>query len=92
MAEDDQDVKPEILQSVIDTFANRLVGLRTQCSTSNELTQSEIRALEVNITFCINYYLLYVNIIMYGMKSFILHIKMFIKIYFNLDKIVFSCF
>ncbi|XKL63629.1 hypothetical protein PGB90_005993 [Kerria lacca] len=46
MAEDDQDVKPEILQSVIDTFANRLVGLRTQCSTSNELTQSEIRALE----------------------------------------------
>lgn len=49
MAEEDQDVKPlEILQSMIDIFAERLVGLRTQCSTSNELTQSEIRTLEVN--------------------------------------------
>ncbi|KAK7593117.1 hypothetical protein V9T40_007869 [Parthenolecanium corni] len=47
MAEEDQDVKPlEILQSMIDIFAERLVGLRTQCSTSNELTQSEIRTLE----------------------------------------------
>lgn len=49
MADEDQDVKPlEILQSMIDIFAERLVGLRTQCSTSNELTQSEIRTLEVN--------------------------------------------
>ncbi|XP_065202986.1 kinase suppressor of Ras 2 [Planococcus citri] len=42
MAEEDQDV----LQPMIDTFADRLVGLRTQCSTSVELTQREIRTLE----------------------------------------------
>lgn len=50
MAEEDQDVKPlDVLQSMIDIFADRLVGLRTQCSTSAELTQREIRTLEVTI-------------------------------------------
>lgn len=50
MAEEDQDGKQSlgILQSMIDIFAERLVGLRTQCSTSNELTQREIRTLEVS--------------------------------------------
>lgn len=46
MAEEDQDA---VLQPMIDTFADRLVGLRTQCSTSVELTQREIRTLEVII-------------------------------------------
>lgn len=48
MAEEDQDRKRSlgILQSMIDIFSARLVGLRTQCSTSNELTQREIRTLE----------------------------------------------
>ncbi len=50
MAEEDQDVKGlEVLQSMIDGSAKRLVGLRTQCATSNLLTQSEIRTLEVSM-------------------------------------------
>lgn len=35
------------LQSMIDVSAERLKGLRTQCLTSAELTQQEIRTLEV---------------------------------------------
>lgn len=34
------------LQSMIDVSAERLEGLRTQCATSDELTQQEIRTLE----------------------------------------------
>lgn len=34
------------VQSMIDISANRLEGLRTQCATSVELTQQEIRTLE----------------------------------------------
>lgn len=37
----------ETIQSMIDVSADRLEGLRTQCSTSAELTQQEIRTLEV---------------------------------------------
>lgn len=49
MVEEDQDVKRlEILQSMIDIYAERLVDLRTKCFTGNELTQNEIRTLEVN--------------------------------------------
>lgn len=62
MAEKDQDVETlEFSQSMIDIFAERLVGLRTQCSTSNELTQSEIRTLEVNksLFLCLFEYLFY---------------------------------
>ncbi|VVC90852.1 unnamed protein product [Leptidea sinapis] len=36
----------ETIQSMIDVSADRLEGLRTQCSTSAELTQHEIRTLE----------------------------------------------
>lgn len=36
-----------IVQSMIDVSAERLEGLRTQCATSVELTQQEIRTLEV---------------------------------------------
>lgn len=36
-----------VVQSMIDISAERLEGLRTQCSTSAELTQQEIRTLEV---------------------------------------------
>uniref|UniRef100_A0A2H1V2D7 SFRICE_017995 n=1 Tax=Spodoptera frugiperda TaxID=7108 RepID=A0A2H1V2D7_SPOFR len=36
----------ETIQSMIDVSAERLEGLRTQCSTSAELTQQEIRTLE----------------------------------------------
>lgn len=39
----------QILQSMIDVSAERLEGLRTQCATSAELTQQEIRTLEVRI-------------------------------------------
>ncbi|XP_022911257.1 kinase suppressor of Ras 2 isoform X2 [Onthophagus taurus] len=35
-----------IMQSMIDASAERLEGLRTQCATSAELTQQEIRTLE----------------------------------------------
>ncbi|XP_063916081.1 kinase suppressor of Ras 2 isoform X3 [Zophobas morio] len=35
-----------IIQSMIDVSAQRLEGLRTQCATSAELTQQEIRTLE----------------------------------------------
>lgn len=37
----------ETTQSMIDVSADRLEGLRTQCFTSAELTQQEIRTLEV---------------------------------------------
>lgn len=37
----------DVIQSMIDISADRLEGLRTQCSTSAELTQQEIRTLEV---------------------------------------------
>lgn len=45
----DQDLRKylQILQSMIDVSAERLEGLRTQCATSAELTQQEIRTLEV---------------------------------------------
>jgi len=36
-----------VVQSMIDISAERLKGLRTQCATSAELTQQEIRTLEV---------------------------------------------
>ncbi|XP_014246449.1 kinase suppressor of Ras 2 [Cimex lectularius] len=36
----------DVLQSMIDTSADRLEGLRTKCATSAELTQHEIRTLE----------------------------------------------
>lgn len=39
----------ETIQSMIDVSADRLEGLRTQCSTSAELTQQEIRTLEVSL-------------------------------------------
>lgn len=40
----------DVVQSMIDISADRLEGLRTQCSTSAELTQQEIRTLEVTTT------------------------------------------
>lgn len=40
----------ETIQSMIDVSADILEGLRTQCSTSAELTQQEIRTLEVRVT------------------------------------------
>lgn len=39
----------ETIQSMIDVSADILEGLRTQCSTSAELTQQEIRTLEVRL-------------------------------------------
>lgn len=39
----------EIIQSMIDISADRLEGLRTQCITSAELTQQEIRSLETKL-------------------------------------------
>lgn len=44
-----------VVQSMIDISAYRLEGLRTQCATSAELTQQEIRTLEVSISvfYCV---------------------------------------
>lgn len=39
----------DVNQSMIDISADRLERLRTQCATSAELTQHEIRTIEVNI-------------------------------------------
>lgn len=39
----------EIIQSMIEISAARLEGLRTQCVTSAELTQQEIRSLETKL-------------------------------------------
>lgn len=54
MAEDsaELDLKKnlDIIQSIIDVSAVKLEGLRTQCATSAELTQQEIRTLEVMST------------------------------------------
>lgn len=36
-----------MVQNLIDVSADRLEGLRTQCATSTELIQQEIRTLEV---------------------------------------------
>lgn len=41
-----------VLQSMIDVSAERLEGLRTHCATSAELTQNEIRILEVYTPCC----------------------------------------
>ncbi|KAJ8679733.1 hypothetical protein QAD02_015520 [Eretmocerus hayati] len=43
---DDAEHNMHVVQSMIDISADRLEGLRTQCSTSAELTQQEIRTLE----------------------------------------------
>lgn len=51
MADEDAEIEIkralDVLQSMIDISADRLEGLRTQCATSAELTQQEIRTLEV---------------------------------------------
>ncbi len=39
----------DVIQSMIDISADRLEGLRTQCATSAELTQQEIRILETKL-------------------------------------------
>lgn len=39
----------DVIQSMIDISADRLEGLRTQCATSAELTQQEIRSLETKL-------------------------------------------
>lgn len=41
----------DVVQSMIEISAERLEGLRTKCSTSAELTQQEIRTLEVRAYF-----------------------------------------
>lgn len=49
MADGEEEIRRALkdVQSMIDVCAERLEGLRTQCSTSAELTQQEIRTLEV---------------------------------------------
>lgn len=39
----------DVIQSMIDISADRLEALRTQCATSAELTQQEIRTLETKL-------------------------------------------
>lgn len=38
-----------VIQDMIDISADRLEGLRTQCNSSAELTQQEIRTLETKL-------------------------------------------
>lgn len=38
----------QLLQNIIDITVSNLQGLRTKCAPSNDLTQHEIRTLEVN--------------------------------------------
>jgi len=73
MAEEDQDGKQGlgIWQSMIDIAAERLIGLRTQCSTSNELTQREIRTLEVRPDPEFNYICLDFLLLSY---AFVIHL------------------
>ena len=40
-----------MIQSVIDFTAKHLYGLRTQCATTEEITQNEIRESEVRFSF-----------------------------------------
>lgn len=40
----------ELVQNMIDISISSLEGLRTKCATSNDLTQKEIRTLEVSTT------------------------------------------
>ncbi|KAK7571924.1 hypothetical protein V9T40_014396 [Parthenolecanium corni] len=63
MVEEDQDVKRlEILQSMIDIYAERLVDLRTKCFTGNELTQNEIRTLEGKLIKLFSQYVIRVKL------------------------------
>lgn len=41
--------KVDVIQSMIDISSDRLEALRTQCVTSAELTQQEIRKLETKL-------------------------------------------
>lgn len=54
MADDDAEQEfrrtLDVVQSMIDISAERLEGLRTQCATSAEITQQEIRTLEVRLS------------------------------------------
>ena len=50
-AEQDNRRALDMFQSMIDISAYRLDGLRTQCATSAELTQQEIRTLEVHLNY-----------------------------------------
>lgn len=49
MADKSSEQDLHIIQSMIDLSSERLEGLRTKCSTTAELTQQEIRTLEVNL-------------------------------------------
>ncbi|KPP58466.1 hypothetical protein Z043_123705 [Scleropages formosus] len=39
----------ELVQNMIDISISSLEGLRTKCATSNDLTQKEIRTLEMSL-------------------------------------------
>lgn len=39
----------ELVQNMIDLSISNLEGLRTKCAASNDLTQKEIRTLEVGV-------------------------------------------
>lgn len=41
----------ELVQNMIDLSISNLEGLRTKCATSNDLTQKEIRTLEVGVAW-----------------------------------------
>lgn len=41
----------ELVQNMIDLSISNLEGLRTKCATSNDLTQKEIRTLEVGVAY-----------------------------------------
>lgn len=41
----------ELVQNMIDLSISNLEGLRTKCAASNDLTQKEIRTLEVGVAW-----------------------------------------
>lgn len=47
----------ELVQNMIDISISSLEGLRTKCATSNDLTQKEIRTLEVSAAIYLFVYL-----------------------------------
>lgn len=64
MAEEEFDrqlmCEPEVIQTLIDISSQMLISLRTLCETRAELTQHEIRTLEVSCCNIFTVYMYYV--------------------------------
>uniref|UniRef100_A0A6Q2Z6C5 non-specific serine/threonine protein kinase n=1 Tax=Esox lucius TaxID=8010 RepID=A0A6Q2Z6C5_ESOLU len=63
----------ELIQNMIDISISSLQGLRTKCAASNDLTQQEIRTLEVKLTKYIGKQLQYKQRVPEGERTRVLH-------------------